>query len=97
MAAASPKHRALFFAAEPCIKQLADFLTQESKMKKEMIQTAVIGLIAILAFSAGAVDKPISASPKDKDLKWGPCPAFFPTKCDVNINSKACTNLKRCG
>jgi len=71
-----------FFAAEPCIKQLTDFLTYESKMKKEMIQTAVIGLIAILAFSAGAVDKPISASAKDKDLKWGPCPAFFPTKCD---------------
>ncbi len=37
-------------------------------MKKEMIQTAVIGLMTILAFSAGAVDKPISASPKDKDL-----------------------------
>ncbi len=36
-------------------------------MKKEMIQTAVIGLMTILAFSAGAVDKPISASPKDKE------------------------------
>lgn len=56
-------------------------------MKKEMIQTAVIGLMTILAFSAGAVDKPISASAKDKDIKWGPCLAFFPTKCDVNINS----------
>lgn len=54
-------------------------------MKKEMIQTAVIGLMTILAFSAGAVDKPISASPKDKDLKWGPCPAFFPTGCELAV------------
>ena len=46
-------------------------------MKKEMIQTAVIGLIAILAFSAGAVDKPISASAKDKDLKWDLVWHFF--------------------
>jgi quercetin dioxygenase-like cupin family protein len=54
-------------------------------MKKGILKYAIATMVLAYSFSAIAEEKAISASPKDKAIEWGPCPAFFPEGCQIAV------------
>ncbi len=42
-------------------------------------------LLAIGAPAASADDQPLSIAVRDATLKWGACPAIFPTGCEIAV------------
>ncbi len=51
------------------------------------MRTGLIHIVMLLLFavSANATDFPLSRSISDKDIQWGPCPAFFPAGCQLAV------------
>jgi len=46
---------------------------------------AFVGLSPILARADSATEPPLALATNDARLRWGPCPAIFPTGCEIAV------------
>jgi quercetin dioxygenase-like cupin family protein len=46
---------------------------------------SLVDLAGIPASAESAIDKPVTFTSGDADLKWGPCPPIFPKGCEIAI------------
>ncbi|NND81890.1 MAG: cupin domain-containing protein [Gammaproteobacteria bacterium] len=52
-------------------------------MKSSLVTKSLITTLLIFSSFAWADDGAFSRTANDEDIAWGPCPAFFPTGCEL--------------
>ena len=54
-------------------------------MPRQHVATFAVLMLAVGTPAAVAADLPLSIAVNDAALKWGPCPAIFPTGCEIGV------------
>ncbi|WP_411287948.1 cupin domain-containing protein [Phenylobacterium sp.] len=54
-------------------------------MSRPQVTAVAVLMLAVGAPAAVAADSPLSIAVDDAALKWGACPAIFPTGCEIGV------------
>jgi quercetin dioxygenase-like cupin family protein len=60
-------------------------MTKNSRILMALPHVALLACAAIWAAAAIAAEPALAKTHKDKDLQWGPCPAFLPAGCGIAV------------